>query len=56
MHTAIDLGLARGHWVAPRTIAWPSDGLPPGTDPATPSRVTHAPAPTSVIAIRHPYS
>ena len=35
MHTAIDLGLARGHWVAPRTIAWPSDGLPPGTDPAT---------------------
>ena len=30
MRTALDLSLARGHWVAPRTIAWPRDSVPPG--------------------------
>ncbi|HHU39713.1 MAG TPA: pullulanase-type alpha-1,6-glucosidase [Propionibacterium sp.] len=34
MLTAIDLGLARGHWLAPHTIAWPRDSLAPGVAPA----------------------
>ncbi len=32
MRTHVDLGLARGHWVAPQTIAWPRDALPPGVE------------------------
>ena len=34
MRTAIDLGLARGHWISPRALAWPSDSLPADLDPA----------------------
>ena len=34
MLTATDLGLARGHWVAPRTIVWPREAIPSDVDPA----------------------
>ncbi|MCW3156719.1 pullulanase-type alpha-1,6-glucosidase [Micropruina sonneratiae] len=52
-----DLTLAAGHWVRRDLIAWPTEGLPPGTDPAALDWRLHASADGRIeVEAREPVS